>query len=114
MTPDDFRRVAVGMRDAIENAHMGHPDFRTNNRIFATLHADGRHGMVKLSPDQQAELMRAHPEVFTPASGAWGRGGSTMVLLDTADESILGEAMTLAWQNAQGAVKARSSKPRKP
>ena len=24
----DFRRIVLGMRDAIEGAHMGHPDFR--------------------------------------------------------------------------------------
>jgi hypothetical protein len=115
VTPEDFRRVASGLKDALENAHMGHPDFRTNNRIFATLHADGRHGMVKLQPDQQLELIRAHPDVFTPASGAWGRGGSTMVLLDAVDETTLGEALTLAWQNArQGPAKARTGKTRKP
>jgi hypothetical protein len=113
MTADDFRRVAVGMTEAIEHAHMGHPDFRTNNRIFATLHADGRHGMVKLEPSQQAELIRAHPQVFTPASGAWGRGGSTMVLLEAVDEATLGEALTLAWQNARQPDKARPAKPRR-
>ncbi len=113
MTADDFRRVAVGMSDAIEHAHMGHPDFRTNNRIFATLHADGRHGMVKLQPEQQLDLVRAHPEVFTPASGAWGRAGSTMVLLDAVDEATLGEALTLAWQNARQAVKPRPGRPRR-
>ena len=114
MTSDDFRRVAVGLTEAFEHAHMGHPDFRTNDRIFATLHADGRHGMVQLSPEQQAEMIRAHPDVFTPASGAWGRGGSTMVLLDAADESTVGEAMTLAWQNArQSAAKSRPARPRK-
>ena len=113
MTPDDFRRVANGMKDAIEDEHMGHPDFRTNNRIFATLHIDGRHGMVKLDPDQQSDLIRAHPQVFTPASGAWGRGGSTMVLLENVDEMTLGEALTLAWQNARrGAVRPRA-RPRK-
>jgi uncharacterized protein YdeI (YjbR/CyaY-like superfamily) len=25
------------MKDAIESAHMGHPDFRVHGRIFATL-----------------------------------------------------------------------------
>ena len=42
----DFRRIALGMTDALESAHMGTPDFRVNNRIFATLHGrqQGRHG----------------------------------------------------------------------
>jgi hypothetical protein len=36
--------------------------------------------------------------MFTPASGAWGRQGCTTVTLAAADESTVGEAMTLAWQ----------------
>ena len=40
LTFKDFRRIAVGMDGAIESAHMGHPDFRVNGRIFATLHHD--------------------------------------------------------------------------
>ena len=30
---EDFRRIALGMTDAVEGAHMGHPDFRVNGRI---------------------------------------------------------------------------------
>jgi hypothetical protein len=98
MKPDDFRRIALGMTEAIEGAHMGHPDFRANGKIFATLYPDGRHGMVKLTPDQQQEFMRANPTLFESASGAWGRQGCTMVRLASADEDVVGEAMTLAWR----------------
>jgi len=98
MKPNDFRQIALGMQDAIEREHMGHPDFRANGRIFATLSADDRWGMVALSPDQQAEFMEAHPQMFVPAAGAWGRGGSTMVRLELADAEVVGAAMTLAWQ----------------
>lgn len=37
MTVQGFRRIALGMIGAVEGAHMGHPDFRVNGRIFATL-----------------------------------------------------------------------------
>ena len=57
MTSKGFRRIAIGMKDAIESAHMGHPDFRVHNRIFATLHADLKYGMVKLTPEQQARFI---------------------------------------------------------
>lgn len=103
---NDFRRVALGMMDAIEGAHMGHPDFRVHGRIFASLHHDrqmaGRGplaGMVMLTPEQQQQLMQEHPEAFSPESGAWGRSGCTRVQLDAVDEDALGVAMTLAWQN---------------
>jgi YjbR len=86
------------MTGATESAHMNHPDFRSNGRIFATLAPDGKRGMIKLTPEQQAQFISAHPGVFEPAAGAWGRGGSTMVLLATADPEAIGEAMTLAWK----------------
>jgi len=111
MKPGDFRRIALGMVDAVEGSHMAHPDFRVGGRIFATLQPDGQRGMVKLTPDQQHEVIASSPSTFEPASGAWGRQGCTMVRLDAVDESTLGEAMTLAWQNAVSASSGR--RPRK-
>jgi hypothetical protein len=99
LSPDGFRRIALAMEGAIEGAHMGHPDFRANGRIFATLYPDGEWGMVKLTPDQQQAIVRAHPATFEPASGAWGRQGSTKVRLDAVDDATVRAAMTLAWQN---------------
>jgi hypothetical protein len=99
LTAEDFRRIALAMPDAVEGAHMGHPDFRANGRIFATLHADHQWGKVKLTPDQQGRFMRDFPGAFAPESGAWGRQGCTAVRLDAVDEETLGEALTLAWRN---------------
>ena len=99
MTHNDFRRIALGMKDAIESAHMDHPDFRVGNRIFATLHADNEWGMVILTPDQQQRFMAGSAEGVRPGKGAWGLQGCTAVRLDIVDEELLGEAMTLAWRN---------------
>jgi hypothetical protein len=68
-----------------------------------------------LTPDQQQEFMSASPDTFVPAAGAWGRSGSTMVDLASADVETLGEAMTLAWQKAVAAKKAKpkGTKPRR-
>ena len=101
MTPTGFRRIALGLKDAVEQAHHGHPDFRMGGRIFATLgYPDSKWGMVVLTPDQQRRFVRDHPGVFVPAAGAWGDQGSTTVRLDRIDEEALGEALTLAWRNA--------------
>jgi YjbR protein len=110
MTAKEFRRIALGMADAIEGAHMGHPDFRVRGGIFATLHPDDKHGMVKLPPDEQQRLVRDFPEMFTPENGAWGRQGCTRVTLAVADEETLGEAMTLAWQEMIRTREARATK----
>ena len=87
---------------------MGHPDFRANGRIFATLQVDPAWAMVKLTPGQQKTFIRDYPNGFTPAAGAWGAGGSTLVKLSAIDEDVLGEALTLAWKNsAQKTKKTR-------
>ena len=100
MTANGFRRIALGMRDASEGAHMGHADFRVNGRIFATLgHPDVTWGMVGLTPEQQDDAVRDH-RALTPVKGAWGAKGATMVRLAGVDEETLGAALTAAWQNA--------------
>ena len=119
MTPNEFRRIALKMNGATEGAHMGHPDFRANGKIFATLYPDGASGMVKLTPDQQQDFLRADSLAFAPASGAWGRQGCTTVRLESVAEDMLGEAMTLAWQNtvktrvSPNSKRSRSIKPTK-
>src|SRR3954468_13727894 len=107
MLPDDFRRIALGMKDAMESAHMGHPDFRVNARIFATLHGDHLFGMVKLTPDQQQQFMHDYPQVFAPDPRAWGRAGCTRMRLEAIDEDTLGEVVPLAWRNSHETTLAR-------
>jgi hypothetical protein len=114
LTPDDFRRIALEMADAIESAHMGHPDFRANGRIFATLYPDGERGMVKLTPEQQRTFMRRHAAIFSPASGAWGRQGCTTVTLEVSDATTVRRAMEFAWHNTVKKRVARPSKAKRP
>ena len=109
-TANTFRRIALGMKGAIERAHMDHPDFRAHGRIFATLHRGDRTGMVKLTPGDQQRLMGEHPAAFAPSSGAWGRAGCTQVTLRLVDEETLGEALTLAWRTSA----AHAAKPKRP
>ncbi|HXG87797.1 MAG TPA: MmcQ/YjbR family DNA-binding protein [Vicinamibacterales bacterium] len=60
------------MAGVVEGAHMSHPDFRAGGKIFATLHVDNRHAMVKLTPEQQAQIIADHPAIFAPESGHGG------------------------------------------
>ena len=100
MNADQFRRLALELPEAEESVHMGHPDFRVRNRIFATLgYPDQRWGMVKLTPDQQAKLLGVAPEAFRPAADAWGRSGSTVVLLSAVDTAALRPILKWAWEN---------------
>lgn len=100
VTGDDFRRIALSLPEVTEAAHMGHPDFRVKNRIFATLGYPRRGwGMVKLTPEQQDWLVRAGPCAFSPVVGAWGRAGYTNVKLRAARKSVVREALSTAWRN---------------
>ena len=74
MTADDFRGLALGLPEALEAAHMGHPDFRVRGKIFATLGPDEEWGMVKLTTAQQASFVGTEPEVFNPSAGRGGVG----------------------------------------
>jgi hypothetical protein len=99
MTPTQFRNIVLGLEGVTEASHMKHPDFRAaNGRIFATLNEDQTRGMASLTPDQQADFIARAPKMFVPAAGAWGRGGSTMIVLKDAEAEIVGEAVTAAWQ----------------
>jgi hypothetical protein len=98
LTPDDFRARALSMEGAFEGAHMGHPDFRANGRIFATLYPDGEWGMVKLGLEEQQDFIDLDPATFVPAKGAWGLQGCTTVCLARAEPAAVRKAMQLAWQ----------------
>jgi hypothetical protein len=109
----DFRRMALALDSASESAHMGHPDFRAHGRIFATIQRDPQWGALMLTPEQQKMFLRDHPDSFKPAAGAWGAGGSTLVHFGSLEEDTLGQALTLAWQNAEAKAAAKKTKPKR-
>ena len=100
MTADDFRKLALGIPDAFESAHVGHPDFRIAGKVFASLGApDASWGMMKLTPDEQRRFGEKAPSVFKPCNGAWGRRGYTNVYLATATKGVLSLALEAAARN---------------
>lgn len=110
MTAAQFRRLALGLPEAVESSHFNHPDFRVRNKIFATLgYPDPRWGMVKLTPGQQEELLRIAPDTFRPAAGAWGRSGSTLVLLSAIEAKSLRPFLQRAWENVGSGSPRRST-----
>jgi hypothetical protein len=111
MTPAAFRKLALAVPGATESAHGGHPDFRANGRVFATLGYPGPDsGMVKLTPEQQQMLLDAEPGMFAPVKGGWGVRGATNVRLPLADQRTVRSALTMAWRNV---TEAKSKKPRR-
>ena len=69
MTKEDFRRLALELPDAVESAHMGHPDFRVGGKIFAlsALDATPLSVSLKCEPELALRLRAAHPSI----TGGW-------------------------------------------
>ena len=68
MSANRFRSIALSLPEVAQGAHHGTADFRIGNRIFATLgYPDKNWGMVKLTPEQQAVVVEAEPEIFRAA-----------------------------------------------
>jgi len=112
-TDADFRRVALSFEGAVEGAHMGHPDFRANGRIFATLpKPEGSdRGVLMLAPEEQAMLVEAAPKIFAPVPGGWGRNGSTHLIFAKAREADLKSGLNRAYSRVMA---MKPAKPRKP
>jgi hypothetical protein len=109
MTANDFREMALAYPRAVESAHMNHPDFRSDGKIFATLgYADDNLGMVKLTPEQQRSFVRESPGVFNPCSGAWGLRGATNVHLASVERSVVRDALDCAFQNITAKARKKS------
>ncbi len=108
MTPEDFRKLALGIPGAIESQHGGHPDFRIAGKVFASLGVpDEGRGMVKLSPEEQALLIEQAPGVFQPFKGSWGERGYTSVDLEFAGKSVLQPALQSAARTVSSSVKRK-------
>ncbi len=98
MTQNQFRKAALAFPEAIEGSHHGHPDFRVNGKIFATLGYPGSStAVVMLGPEDQKFFVQQFGEIFTPVPGAWGKSGSTLVNLPSARMSHVREALEIAW-----------------
>ena len=100
MTPNEFRELALSFPEAIESAHMHHPDFRVGGKIFATLgYPDEESAVVKLTPDEQKKFVRSNREAFKAVKGAWGRQGSTNIYLPAVKIETVRKALVAAWRN---------------
>lgn len=115
MTPSQFRTIALGMPGASESSHMGHPDFRVGGKVFASLswtEEDEDCGMVRLTPEEQAEALKKWPGVFRPSAGAWGDRGYTHMCLAKARTQMLRELIGAAWRGAAPKGLAAEHPPR--
>jgi hypothetical protein len=67
---DQVRAFALSLPETHEHAHMGRPDLRVRNKIFATLPEDGRTVNIKITPLALDVLMRTDAETYRDAWGS--------------------------------------------
>jgi hypothetical protein len=98
VTAAQFRKLALALPETEEKSHFEQPDFRVRNKIFAGLSRDLTLGTLKLTPELQAMVLSAEPDVFVPAAGAWGRSGWTRIVLAKAELPGLRELIAEAYR----------------
>jgi hypothetical protein len=91
------RELALSLPDTIEQDHHGRPSFRVAKRIFATLW-DQDHMNVMVDEPGILTASQASPGVCEAVY--WGkRLAAVRVDLRRADETLLRELLTDAWEN---------------
>ncbi|MBK6980742.1 MAG: MmcQ/YjbR family DNA-binding protein [Betaproteobacteria bacterium] len=90
------RKSALACPEAVEGAHMGHPDFRVGGKIFMTLWPDKKRAVLKLPLADQQALVQMDPEAFS--IGSWGRQGFTLVDLARVNAAQLRVLADAAWR----------------
>jgi hypothetical protein len=107
MTTSDFRTIALSLPNAVAGAHHGHADFRVSGKIFATLSLeDEGYGVLLLSAEQQEEMIKDAPEIFSAVPNEWGKKGSTRVHLESVTPDVLEGALRTAWKRRMTKNKA--------
>lgn len=94
-----FAALALSMAGTDMAPHFDRQAFKKNKKIFASLHPETLAAMVKLTPEQQSVYLQMPGEIFSPASGAWGKSGYTVFNLKKINTTLAKEVLQLASEN---------------
>jgi hypothetical protein len=97
ITDSDVRRIALSMPEAEERAHVGRPDFRVRNKIFATIRSSNNRTVVKLSVPDQSALVAMDSDTFSVNS--WSHPGWTNVHMKLVTKAQFRTVVQSAWRN---------------
>jgi hypothetical protein len=96
IAPDDARRIALALPEAVEQDHHGRPSFRVGGKIFATLW-DDEHMNVMLDEGGILMAVEQHPESCSEVM--WGkRLAAVRVDLPKARPAMLHPMLEEAWE----------------
>ena len=93
LTAARVRDLVSELPETTESAHMGHPDFRVRNKIFAALTTDELRVNVKIDPANLDALLRSTPGLFRDVwAGRW-----IGMDIDSVNENVLRDLLEDAW-----------------
>ena len=107
-----FRAAALAMPGAVEKPHWSRPSFAAPGKgkrggpIFSVLWEDDGKAVLKLTPEQQEEMIAARPGMYEPVPGKWGERGYTLIRLKgngAAGVAEVKRAVAMAWGNVMQA-----------
>lgn len=93
VTATTFRKLALSLPETTEGSHMGHPDFRVRDKIFAMLTADETRCAVKCDATSLESLVRTDPDTYRDAWGGRWLGAD----LGRTDEDTIAALLEDAW-----------------
>jgi hypothetical protein len=96
------RRIALALPGVEETTSYGTPAFRVRGRLFARLHQDGEHLVVRARPDQREALIAADPKCFS-VTDHYRDHPWVLVRLSAASRTALAEVLTEAWRQRASA-----------
>lgn len=117
-----FRTIALAMPGAIEKEHWSRPSFAAPGKgkrrggagpIFAVLWPDDGKAVLKLTLEQQEEVIAAKPGMYEPVPGAWGARGYTLIRLKgkgAAGAAEVKRGVGMAWGNAVPTQRSRADR----
>jgi hypothetical protein len=91
------RRIFLEQPQAEEKSHMGHPDFRVANKIFATLWPKRNVAVVMLSSADITAILQMQADAVTLKH--WGRKPYLEVDLPRANVALLRALAEAAWRH---------------
>src|SRR5688572_23276043 len=94
---ETVRKLALAFPETDEHPHFDRKAFRVKKKIFATLDEKNKRVMVKLNMDDQSVFCSFDKTVIYPVPGGWGLKGATYIDLKKVKNSMLKDALTVAY-----------------
>lgn len=101
ISPAKVRELVGALPGAAESAHHGHPDFRVQKKIFATLSEKEDRAALRLTQLEARELAARQPAVFRLVSDREPYAYVSVLLEQVAEEEFA-DLLEEAWKLRAG------------